>query len=346
MTSAARWLESITPGAATIPVVVEKLVALAAHTKWEVRRAVANAAARTLHRDFDRVLVALAVDDNARVRQAAETAVLRRRTWSNTSALGKQHEAHLNAVLEDMEARFGSRGRAATKRAAEHIADTFARELYHEVVRLLQPLTTSADRLVQRLGDEGISRDELVDEAARMRQRVAALRSVLDGMRAYAAQHKLEYGTEDMKQVIEESVGIVRDGRSHGPHIEIDVATGLHVEICRPRFVQAMTNLLANAVESYDGLANVAPIAITALTEEERVVIAFKDHGCGMSEEALADATLLFTTSKERGTGFGLPLVVKIIESEHDGRLELESRKGHGTTARVFVPVRRPRVRS
>jgi signal transduction histidine kinase len=199
---------------------------------------------------------------------------------------------------------------------------------------------------VQRLGDVHVSRGELVDEAARMKQRLARLRSVLDGMRAYAARHKLEYGTEDIKQVIEESVGIVRDGRSHGPQIEVQVAGGVHVEICRPRFVQAMTNLLANAVESYDGLANAVPIAITAVAEEERVVIAVEDHGCGMSEEALSDATVLFTTSKETGTGFGLPLVVKIIESEHGGRLELESRKGHGTTARVFVPLRRPRARS
>ena len=65
-----------------------------------------------------------------------------------------------------------------------------------------------------------------------------------------------------------------------------------------------------------------------------------------MSDEVLADATVLFSTSKPGGTGFGLPLAVKIIESEHDGRLSLESRKGYGTTARVIIPVHRQRERT
>ncbi len=37
-----------------------------------------------------------------------------------------------------------------------------------------------------------------------------------------------------------------------------------------------------------------------------------------MTDEVLADATVLFSTSKPGGTGFGLPLVVKIVESEHE----------------------------
>ena len=47
-----------------------------------------------------------------------------------------------------------------------------------------------------------------------------------------------------------------------------------------------------------------------------------------MSEEAQRDALTLFATSKPNGTGFGLPLAVKIVESEHGGRLTLESNEG------------------
>jgi signal transduction histidine kinase len=57
-----------------------------------------------------------------------------------------------------------------------------------------------------------------------------------------------------------------------------------------------------------------------------------------MSEEAQRDALTLFATSKPNGTGFGLPLAVKIIESEHGGRLTLESVKGRGTLVRITVP--------
>lgn len=323
--------------------VTDRLVGLADHSKWEVRRAVAQAAAKTLRGEFEPVLTRLATDDNARVRQAAEAASLRRRDWANASALGKQHENHINATLDDIEARFGVRGRIAVKRASEQIANTFSRELYHEVVKLLSPLATSADRLVTRLGEKGVARDELIHEASRMKDRVTRLRSVLEAMRAYSAPSKLSFAEESLKEVIDESVMIVRDGRREVPVIDIDVIDGIRAEVCRGRLVQALINVLENAVEAYDGLATATPIVVSAIAKDERVVIKVKDHGCGMSEEARADATVLFSTNKPNGTGFGLPLAVKIVESEHDGRLDLESQKGHGTTVCMILPARRRR---
>jgi len=346
VTSAIAWVQAVTPGDVRIREVIERLVALASHPKWEVRRAVAHAAAQTLYGDFEPALARLATDHNARVRQAAEAAALRRRDWANASALGRQHEDHINATLDDIEARFGARGRAAVKRAGEQIANTFARELYHEVIRLLSPLATSADRLVVQLGEGGAPTAKLVAEAARMKQRIARLRAVLDGMRAYTAQHELRFTAESVREVVEESVALVREGQPRRPAIAVDVPAELRADVCRPRLVQALTNLLANAIEACEGQEAAAPVTVTAQAAEQRVVIAIEDRGSGMSDEVLADATVLFSTSKPHGTGFGLPLAVKIVEAEHDGRLSLESRKGHGTTARVILPIRRQRERS
>jgi signal transduction histidine kinase len=350
VTSAISWVQSSTPADARLRPVIDRLVALASHPKWEVRRAVAHAAAQTLHGDFEAALARLAIDHNARVRQAAEMAALRRRDWANASALGRQHEDHINATLDGIEARFGARGRAAVKRASEHIANTFARELYHEVIKLLSPLATSADRLVQQLGqqlgDGDLPRAKLVTEAARMKSRIARLRAVLDGMRAYTAQPELRFATESVKEFVEESVALVRDAGRSGPRIDVAVPPDLHADVCRARMVQALTNLLTNAIEAYGELAEAAPISVTAHAAEHRVVIVIEDRGSGMSDEVLADAAVLFSTSKPDGTGFGLPLAVKIIESEHDGRLSLESRKGHGTTARAVIPIHRQRERT
>ena len=41
----------------------------------------------------------------------------------------------------------------------------------------------------------------------------------------------------------------------------------------------------------------------------------------------------------------GLPLAVKIVESEHGGRLSLESAKEHGTTVHILLPLQRKAAR-
>ncbi|HEX2687253.1 MAG TPA: HAMP domain-containing sensor histidine kinase [Kofleriaceae bacterium] len=342
VTAAATWLGSATPGDLRIPSVMAKLVALANHGKWEVRRAVAHVAAQTLHGDFEPVLARLATDDNSRVQQAAGAAALRRRDWANASALGRQHEDHLNATLDDIEVRFGPRGRAAVKRASEQIANTFARELYHEVIKLLSPLAASADRLRTRLADDRATRADLMDEAIRIERRATHLRAILDGMRSYTAQPKLSFAVENVKDIVDETVALVRDNQ-RAPRIEVEAGEAITAEVCRGRLVQALMNLLVNAVESYAGLETQRPIVVRVVQEDARVVISVQDSGCGMNEEVLADAPVLFATSKPHGTGFGLPLAIKIVESEHDGRLTLASTKGHGTVVKVMLPVRRQR---
>lgn len=340
------WLGSAARDA-EVNELVSRLVLLATHKKWEIRRAVANVAAQTLHPAFETALAKLVTDDNGRVRQAAEQAALRRRDWASASMLGKQHEEHINATLDDIEARFGSRGREAVKRAGEQIANTFARELYHEVIKLISPLAASADRLRSLLSAGGSTAVELDDEAARIESRVTHLRAVLDGMRGYTAQVKLAFEKVPIKDVVTDAVALVQEADSMGekrrPAIEVHVDGALVAEVERARLIQALTNLLFNAVESYDGVSAQKPIVVRAVGEEAQVVISVEDSGSGMSTEALADATVLFATSKPNGTGFGLPLAIKIVESEHGGRVRLESTKGRGTTVRVTIPAARHR---
>ena len=112
----------------------------------------------------------------------------------------------------------------------------------------------------------------------------------------------------------------------------------LVVCVARGRLVQALTNVLVNAIEAYGDAVSPKPIKVKACLHQGIVGITVEDSGCGMSEEAQRDALTLFATSKPNGTGFGLPLAVKIVESEHGGRLTIESVKGRGTLVRITVP--------
>ena len=111
--AAERAIRDTIVGDAQADPIVEKLVMLASHPKWEVRRAVANAAAHLPHPAFEAPLVKLALDDNSRVRLAAEQAALRRRDSRHASSLGKQHQDRINSILDDIAARFGTKGISA-----------------------------------------------------------------------------------------------------------------------------------------------------------------------------------------------------------------------------------------
>jgi signal transduction histidine kinase len=71
------------------------------------------------------------------------------------------------------------------------------------------------------------------------------------------------------------------------------------------------------------------------------VVVEIRDNGNGVPEHLREKIFQPFFTTKEpgKGTGLGLSVSSKIIE-EHQGRIELESMVGEGTTFRVVLPIR------
>jgi C4-dicarboxylate-specific signal transduction histidine kinase len=123
--------------------------------------------------------------------------------------------------------------------------------------------------------------------------------------------------------------------------IEVDVPASIVAEVARVRLIQAVSNVVLNAVESYHGVASPAPVIVKAELREALIVLTVEDSGCGMSAEAQQDAVTLFATSKLNGTGFGLPLAVAIIESEHGGHLALRSIKDRGTIVTITLPTHR-----
>jgi nitrogen fixation/metabolism regulation signal transduction histidine kinase len=341
-------LRSSIVGDSAVELIISNLSRLAIHPKWEVRRAVANAAAHAPHAVFEDVLARLARDDNQRVRQAAEHAALRRRDSRNASSLGRQHEERINTTLDTIQSRFGITGREAVKRAAEQMSNTYAREMYHEVINLLTPLAMSAERLRDGLLAQPNLPTELAQEADGIGRRVHRVRTVLEGMRVYNQQPALSFRSESLKEVVQEAAGVTKESdrnERRGLSITLEVPSTAVADVSRPRLVQALTNILNNAAEAYPDDSATRPVKVTASVEEGLVRMTIRDFGCGMSEENQRDALTLFATSKVTGTGFGLPLAVKIVESEHGGRLSLESTKGHGTSVHIVLPKHREAMR-
>jgi signal transduction histidine kinase len=98
---------------------------------------------------------------------------------------------------------------------------------------------------------------------------------------------------------------------------------------------QVLFNLVRNALEAQPtgGTIRVG----WALAGPRRVALWVSDDGPGMDAATLARARRPFVTTRAQGTGLGLAIVERLTR-EAGGRLELESRPGAGTTARLVLP--------
>jgi len=104
------------------------------------------------------------------------------------------------------------------------------------------------------------------------------------------------------------------------------------------RLRQVIHNLLHNA---HDALKNAAHPQIVLRTEnynQNSVKLSVLDNGSGFPEHMVARVFEPYMTTKDKGTGLGLPIVKKIVE-EHGGSIMIENRVTGGTCISIIFPL-------
>ncbi|MNI41241.1 Sporulation kinase A [compost metagenome] len=98
---------------------------------------------------------------------------------------------------------------------------------------------------------------------------------------------------------------------------------------------QLLINLLKNAIEV---MPSGGDITLNLIKKDEQVLISVIDQGCGIPEDLLAQIGTPFYSTKENGTGLGLMICRKIVDT-HKGDLLFESQVDVGTTITVALPL-------
>jgi signal transduction histidine kinase len=99
---------------------------------------------------------------------------------------------------------------------------------------------------------------------------------------------------------------------------------------------QVWTNLIHNALQAMN---HEGTLTIGIKEENGYAVVSVGDSGCGIPEEIRGKIFDVFFTTKPAGVGSGLGLdIVKKIIDKHQGRIELQSEVGVGTTFTVMLP--------
>ena len=126
-------------------------------------------------------------------------------------------------------------------------------------------------------------------------------------------------------QAKEQNIEVVRHLDMELPSINLDPQT----------LYAALVNLVKNAIESMPNGGQL--LARTRITRTG-VVLDLIDTGCGMEASKLIEVFREFYTTKEGGTGLGLPMAKKIIEA-HGARINVQSEVQQGTQFSIEFPV-------
>jgi signal transduction histidine kinase len=146
----------------------------------------------------------------------------------------------------------------------------------------------------------------------------------------------------NIHELLENTLVFIRSKKKDKFEIETDFCRDLPRILCYPgELIQVFMNLLINAADAVEEKDKPGLIKIITSYNENEVIIAIADNGCGIADEIKDNIYNPFFTTKEvgKGTGQGLALVHNIVTQRHKGRIYFESQVGEGTTFYVHLPI-------
>jgi signal transduction histidine kinase len=211
----------------------------------------------------------------------------------------------------------------------------------HEVKNPLAGIEVMAGLLRRKMPDVPDAQAVLTDIINEAKMANAIVQEVLDFVRPIRLQ--VEHTT--VADAVQGAIQLA-DTKARRGNVQVSVAIpeGLpQIQADQHQLTQVFTNLLMNAYEAMDGSGYVSITASRLRVEDgtdshEAVLVQVSDDGPGIPPDVAEKVFDPFFTTKPQGSGLGLAIVRKIVDA-HDGRIDLRTGVGQGTTIRVTLPV-------
>jgi nitrogen fixation/metabolism regulation signal transduction histidine kinase len=241
-----------------------------------------------------------------------------------------------NAMVQDLE-----KSRTALVKAEKiSIWQNMAQQLAHEIKNPLTPIKLSAERVLRRWRNEPEQIGEIIEDSMMaIIQETEGLSTLLNEFKTLSKPAELSQSWTKVGETTEE---VIAPYRSSYPEVRFDIDHLDHtitVKIDKHRLLQVLTNLIINAIDAMDGRGDIEIRTDIIQKREVRFCrLSVKDSGKGMAKDTIAHVFTPYYTTKDSGTGLGLPIVERIV-NDHGGSIWFNSAEGTGTTFFVDLPV-------
>jgi PAS domain S-box-containing protein len=216
-----------------------------------------------------------------------------------------------------------------------------AASIAHEINQPLLAIVTNASACLRWLAGESPNLDEAREAARDIVQDGNRAADVIARIRTFLRKTGADKLQLDINEVIQEVVNLTRNEiLRNGVNLKLDLAGDvLPVSGDRVQLQQVILNLVINGIESMTSQTG-GPrelVVCSQAYESDKVLVAVKDSGSGISRQDTDGVFDAFYTTKPQGMGMGLAISRSIIEN-HNGRLWLEPNDGKGTIFQFTLP--------
>ncbi len=174
------------------------------------------------------------------------------------------------------------------------------------------------------------------------KQGITRVRQIVQDLKDFSrVDSTQDFQLANLHQGIDATLNIVASEIKYKADVIKEYGAIPDIECLPSQINQVVMNLLVNAAHAIGEQRG--RITIRTGTEGEQVWLEVADTGSGIAPETLNRIFEPFFTTKPvgKGTGLGLSLSYGIVQ-KHQGRIDVDSVVGTGTTFRVTLPIRRP----
>ena len=221
--------------------------------------------------------------------------------------------------------------RTEKQASLDELTATFAHEIRNPIA--------AAKSLVQQMGEDPTSHENVeyakvaLDELARVERSVSHLLK-------YAKEEDYKFENVNLAWVLDGALTQMRSKlEANSVTVSRAYLSGPTVRADADKLRQVFSNIIDNAIDAMESTTGERRLEFAIQNNGAGMAaVRIRDNGCGIADDKIAKIFNPFYTSKTNGTGLGLGVAKKVIDS-HRGTIEVHSKVGQGTEFVLAIPL-------